>query len=127
LVTARFIIRLAAIFGFLGVGLGAFGTHTLGAILDANGRRDTYETAIQYQLVHAVALLGLAAVAERLPKRWVSLGAVAFAAGIVLFSGSLMVLAVFNIGVMGAIAPLGGGCFLLGWFCLGWAVRGAAT
>jgi uncharacterized membrane protein YgdD (TMEM256/DUF423 family) len=125
--TTRFIITLAAIFGFLGVGLGAFGTHTLGTRLEANGRAGTYDTAVQYHLVHALALLGLAAVAERLPNRWVSLGAAAFALGIVLFSGSLYVLAVFDLGVMGAVAPLGGGCLLLGWFCLGWAARGATT
>jgi uncharacterized membrane protein YgdD (TMEM256/DUF423 family) len=116
----------AAALGFLGVAFGAFGTHALGALLDAAGRRATYETAVQYQLVHAAALLGAAWAAGQWPGRWTRWAGWLLAAGVVLFSGSLYVLSIFNLSIMGAVAPLGGACFLAGWACLGaaaWQAR----
>ncbi|MBN8594504.1 MAG: DUF423 domain-containing protein [Anaerolineae bacterium] len=116
--TRNFII-MAAVFGFLGVGAGAFGTHALRATLEASGRYDTYQTAVQYHLLHALALLGAAWVAERYPGRWSTLAGWLLTAGILLFSGSLYTLAIGNLSFMGAVAPLGGVCLLLGWLALG--------
>ncbi len=118
--TRRFVL-LGAIFAFLGVGFGAFGAHALQATLTANGREATYETAVQYQLIHALALLAAAWVGSQWPGRWSRWAGYLFAAGIVVFSGSLYILAIFDIRFMGAITPLGGVCFLAGWACVGLA------
>jgi len=120
--TSRTFILRAAVFAFLGVALGAFGAHALNTTLTANGRENTFDTAVHYQLVHAVALLAAAWIADKNPKRLTRAGGYLFAAGIILFSGSLYILAIFNLGLMGAVAPLGGASFLAGWFCLGLSV-----
>jgi uncharacterized membrane protein YgdD (TMEM256/DUF423 family) len=107
------LLRIAATFAFLGVGLGAFGAHALSERLEAFGRADTWQTAVFYHVTHAVALLVLAG-QPRLPR-------VAFwllSAGIVVFSGSLYLLALTNATWLGAITPLGGLAFLAGWFLL---------
>lgn len=119
--TPRTFILLAAVFGFLGVALGAFGVHALRPTLEASGRVDTYETAAQYQLYHALALLGAAWAAERWPGRLTRASGWLFALGILLFSGSLYILAIGNVRFMGAVAPLGGTAFLAGWAFLGLA------
>lgn len=106
-------LRIAAAFGFLGVGLGAFGAHGLSGRLEAFGRVDTWHTAVFYHLTHAVVLLVLAT-RPRIPR-----GAFWFlSAGIVIFSGSLYLLALTNATWLGAITPLGGLAFLVGWFVL---------
>jgi uncharacterized membrane protein YgdD (TMEM256/DUF423 family) len=116
----RFII-LAAVFGFLGVALGAFGAHGLQATLEANDHVDTFRTAVEYQMVHALVLIGAAWVSTRYPGKLIQWAGYLFAAGIILFSGSLYVLSLFDAGFMGAIAPLGGTALLAGWACLGFA------
>ncbi len=116
----RFVLA-GALFGMFGVALGAFGTHTLRASLEGSGRLDTYQTAVQYQLIHALALIGAGWAAERWPGRFTRLAGLLFSAGIFLFSGSLYLLAIFNLGVMGAVAPLGGAALIAGWGCLAWA------
>lgn len=98
---------------FLGVALGAFGAHALRETLHTNGMTEVWNKAVLYHFLHALALLVLAA----LPQ--ISRAAPAlFVAGIVLFSGSLYLLALTNIRWLGAITPLGGLCFLAGWCCL---------
>jgi uncharacterized membrane protein YgdD (TMEM256/DUF423 family) len=104
------VLRIAAAFGLAGVVLGAFGAHGLRAVLEEHGTRAVWETAVFYQLVHAIALLALAA-AHR-ASRWV---AGLWVAGIIVFSGSLYLLAVTNAKWLGAITPLGGVAFLAGW------------
>jgi uncharacterized membrane protein YgdD (TMEM256/DUF423 family) len=113
---------LGAIFAFFGVALGAFGAHALQSTLTANGHAATYETAVQYQMIHALALFAAAWSAEKWPGRLLRWAGYLFAAGIVLFSGSLYFLAIFDARIMGAVTPLGGLAFLAGWACLGWAV-----
>lgn len=117
----RTFIVAAAGLAFLGVALGAFGAHGLTATLTANQTSDTYHTATEYQMVHALALLGVAWVSTLYPGKWLRWAGYLFIAGVVLFSGSLYILAVFNLRIMGAVAPLGGIAFLAGWACLGWA------
>ncbi|MFN8451361.1 MAG: DUF423 domain-containing protein [Anaerolineae bacterium] len=115
---------LAAVFGFLGVALGAFGAHGLTAHFSAHpDLKPTFETAVQYQMYHALALVGAAWFAERYPGRPARWAGYLFAAGIVLFSGSLYILSLFDLRIMGAVAPLGGLAFLGGWLCLGLAAR----
>lgn len=102
-------IRLAALVLFLGIALGAFGAHGLADRLEATGRIDNWETAAFYHLIHGLALFVLAL----LPAR--PLGYYWFLAGIILFSGSLYALALTDITKLGAITPLGGISFLVGW------------
>ena len=112
---------IAAVFLALAVGLGAFGAHGLKARLDAN-HLDIYKTAVLYHFLHALGLL----VVSVLPKA----GAISveaansvswlLAAGILIFSGSLYVLAVTGIDMLGAITPFGGVAFIAAWLLLAW-------
>lgn len=115
---------LGAIFAFFGVALGAFGVHALQSTLTANGHATTYETAVQYQMIHALALFAAAWASEKWPGCWTRWAGYLFAVGIVIFSGSLYILAIFDVRVMGAVTPLGGLAFLAGWACLGWSAWG---
>ncbi|MEM9443854.1 MAG: DUF423 domain-containing protein [Verrucomicrobiota bacterium] len=107
------LIRIAAVFGFLGVTLGAFGAHGLKEILEQNQTTDHWKTATFYHLVHAVVLFVLATWAPQ--KSW-AFGF--FAIGIIIFSGSLYILCVTGIKWLGAITPIGGICLLLGWLLI---------
>lgn len=115
----RTFLLIAAVLGFFGVALGAFGAHGLQARLATNGRADTFDTANRYHLIHAVMMLGMAWVANIMPTRMIAWAGGFITAGTVIFSGSLYVLAIFNIGIMGAVAPIGGIALLAGWACLG--------
>lgn len=105
--------RIAAFFGFLGVALGAFGAHALGATLLQHGMIETWKTASFYHLIHSVALLCVASM-----KPTPRLTCWFFIVGILLFSGSLYLLAYTNIRWFGVVTPLGGICLLLGWLSL---------
>jgi len=110
-------LRIAGITGFLAVALGAFGAHALHAKLEQmpNGL-EIWRTATLYHLVHAVVLLVLAYAPNRQGAGWFRFGS--FVGGIVVFSGSLYLLAVTQIRWLGAITPVGGALFLIGWCCL---------
>ena len=105
--------RLAAAAGLLAVALGAFGAHGLKNLLAHNGTTAIWEKAVFYHFIHALMLFLLA---ERKPFR--ALAWWSFLAGIVIFSGSLYLLAVTNARWLGAVTPVGGVCFLVGWTCL---------
>ncbi len=111
------LIRYAALSGFIGVAAGAFGAHGLKAHVDPS-LLPIWHTAVLYQLIHTLALLLVAALGERLAcsaLKWISL---LFAAGIIIFSGSLYILVLSNVKWLGAITPIGGVCFLAGWLWL---------
>ncbi|WP_191489433.1 DUF423 domain-containing protein [Pseudomonas sp. FEN] len=116
----RGFLLLAAFFGFTGVGLGAFAAHGLKDRLSAEYLA-IFHTGVTYQLVHALALFGVALLATHIPGRLVSWAGISFAIGILLFSGSLYLLTLTGIGKLGIITPFGGLSFLVGWFCLGLA------
>lgn len=104
-----------AFFFLLAVAIGAFGAHGLEDILTENGRVDTFETGVKYHFYHSIALLILGVVAgryENINFKWVKN---LFLLGIIIFSGSLYALSLTNIGVLGAITPIGGACFIIGW------------
>lgn len=115
--THRWILSVAGLLGFFGVALGAFGAHgRLYEILQANGSIDTWQTAVLYQLVHSVAVL--AAGFWRDPGSRPAWVAGFWTAGIALFSGSLYILALGGPKFLGPVTPLGGVCFLVGWYLL---------
>jgi uncharacterized membrane protein YgdD (TMEM256/DUF423 family) len=99
--------------GFLAVALGAFGAHGLKRILEEHAATATWQTAVFYHFIHAVMLFVLAQRKPVMTRPWVC-----FFAGIVIFSGTLYLLAVTNIKWLGAITPIGGVCFLAGWLWL---------
>lgn len=110
---------LPAGFGATGVALGAFGAHALAAHVTPE-RLTTWETATRYHLLHAVVLLALAALPTRSPwpRRL-------FAAGITLFSGSLYLLVLLDLPILGAVTPLGGVALIAGWISVGWELKPA--
>ena len=110
--------RIAAIAGFLAVALGAFGAHGLKEILEQNGTAAIWEKAAFYHFIHAVMLFVIAGRKPFVAGAWWS-----FLAGIVIFSGSLYLLAVTNVKWLGAITPIGGLSFLAGWAWLFWSAR----
>jgi len=119
---SRSLLIAAGLLGFTGVALGAFGAHGLKASLEATGQVHNWEKAVFYQLVHAVALLALANWANPAVKR---IGA-CWVGGVVLFSGSLYLLALGGSAkFLWPVTPLGGLALLAGWLLLTWtAVRG---
>jgi uncharacterized membrane protein YgdD (TMEM256/DUF423 family) len=107
-------LRIAGLIGALGVALGAFGAHGLKATLATRGMTEVWQTAAHYHLLHSVALLALAL--ARTPRsRWTG---PLFVSGILLFSGSLYLLAFTGIRWLGAITPLGGSLLIAGWLSL---------
>lgn len=113
---ARVWLLSGALFAALSVALGAFGAHALKESLDAYGR-DIYEKAVFYQMVHALALLGTGVLQRLFASGSFAYAGWAFLAGILLFSGSLYLLAMTGVKSFGAITPVGGVAFLFGW---GW-------
>lgn len=107
---------LGALNAFLSIALGAFGAHGLKDKLNAY-YMDIYHTGVQYHMLHAVGLLIVGLLAERLSSQAGLLGWAGWLmfVGIVLFSGSLYALSVTKIGVLGAITPVGGVLFLVSW------------
>ena len=116
----KFFLIAGAVNGFLSVALGAFGAHMLeGRIADKY--LATWETAVQYQMFHAVALVAIGILMSgKLFGAVSSLNTAGYLilAGIIIFSGSLYVLSLTGIGVLGAITPIGGVAFLAGWIML---------
>lgn len=103
------------VFAGLAVAIGAFGAHGLRPLLDANQRADTFELAVRYQFYHSFALLFCGMLMQHFPSRHINRASVCFAAGIIVFSGSLYVLSLSGIAVLGAITPIGGILFIAGW------------
>lgn len=108
---------IGAILGFLSVAAGAFGAHALKSAL-APDRLEIFETAVRYQMYHSLALLAAGSFGA-------SKAAWAFFLGIVVFSGSLYLLVLTDRRALGAVTPIGGVLFLLGWIFLALAARRA--
>jgi uncharacterized membrane protein YgdD (TMEM256/DUF423 family) len=114
----------AAIFGGLAVAIGAFGAHGLESITQEEKVLHGFQTGVQYQMYHALALLAVAILYEKPPANWIKWAGKCFIAGIVLFSGSLYLLTFLKIQgstavkFAGPITPLGGVFFIAGWLCL---------
>jgi uncharacterized membrane protein YgdD (TMEM256/DUF423 family) len=114
------LLRTAGLLGFLGVLLGAFGAHGLRERVTPE-MLEVWKTGVFYQLVHALALLGVAVAGERIG--WRRAVAALFVIGVVVFSGSLYALALTGQRWWGAITPIGGAAFLGGWVALAVSAR----
>jgi uncharacterized membrane protein YgdD (TMEM256/DUF423 family) len=118
------LVALGALSAFFAVAFGAFGAHALRERL-APDLLAVFETGARYHLVHAVAIVALGFAEARLPA--VRVAGILFLAGTVLFSGSLYALALTGVRAWGAVTPLGGLAFLVGWAWLAWAAFARAT
>lgn len=116
-------IKIIALSGALSVAMGAFAAHGLDGSLSPR-LMDTFRTAVLYQFLHSLALLGIICLPEQLLQSgrqlWV---ARSFLAGIILFSGSLYALVFTGISALGIITPLGGTAFIVGWGSLFFSVK----
>ncbi len=121
-------LKTAALLGALSVALGAFAAHTLKNMISEYAL-SIFETAVRYQFYHVFALLAVGILYRYFPGKLLKWSGILFILGIVLFSGSLYFLAVIKAAVqpgfkwVGAITPLGGLCFIIGWICLFFAIR----
>jgi len=118
------ILFIASILGALGVILGAFGAHSLKAVLSPI-QLSGYETGIAYHFYHSLALIGIGILLAVNPNKWLKSAAILFLLGILLFSGSLYLLGCRELlgidawrSVLGPITPIGGLCFILAWIMM---------
>jgi uncharacterized membrane protein YgdD (TMEM256/DUF423 family) len=116
----RIFLILGSINGLIAVALGAFGAHVLKERLSSD-MLSVFQTGVQYQMYHALALILTAILSNSLSKNGsVHWSGWLFFAGILLFSGSLYALSLSGVKMLGAITPLGGLAFLAGWIMLAW-------
>ena len=113
-------LSLGALFGGIAVALGAFGAHGLKKIVSPDVV-SVFQTGVQYQMYHTLALLVVAIVYERLPNKWIKSSGYLFSFGMLFFSGSLYLITALKAeersipALIGAITPIGGLLFILGW------------
>ncbi|GAA0471879.1 MULTISPECIES: DUF423 domain-containing protein [Tatumella] len=115
--SSRTMFIFVAISGFLLVAFGAFGAHVLSNTL-GNNEMAWIHTGLEYQAYHTLAILGLAAAMLRRANIWFYWSSAMLALGTVLFSGSLYCLALSHLKIFVFITPVGGLCFLAGWFLM---------
>ena len=118
----RWLVVLCGVLGFVGVALGAFGDHALEAVFaaaaDGADRARWWDTAVRYQMVHALALGLCAWLATQTQSKAPRVAGAAFALGVLIFSGTLYAMALGAPRFLGAITPIGGVSLLVGWAAL---------
>jgi uncharacterized membrane protein YgdD (TMEM256/DUF423 family) len=118
----KLFLLLSSLLGVLSVGIGAFGAHGLRKILEANGRQETFETAVKYQFYHTLALFLLGLLLQHSTHKSLEWAGWSFLAGIFIFSGSLYLLCLTGVTKWGAVTPIGGLFLLAGWALMAWGV-----
>lgn len=116
---------MGAVFGGLTVAIGAFGAHALKDVLNQYGL-SLWNKAVFYQAVHSLTLLTLPLFSDIMTPRAIGITGLMFISGVMLFSGSLYLLAVTGVKAFGAVTPLGGIAFIVGWVWLSSALFKAA-
>lgn len=114
-------IAVAGLLGAVGVGMGAYASHGLGFIADATVReaaRATLQTAVQQQMFHALALLGVGALALRAESKLLALAGLLFTVGVLLFSGLIYLRILGGVDSLRALVPWGGTCLIAAWLVL---------
>jgi uncharacterized membrane protein YgdD (TMEM256/DUF423 family) len=115
---AKKFIVIGAVLAMLGVAVGAFGAHALKAVLSAE-MLAVYQTGVQYHLIHSLGLIVTGLMAQQLPSsKPIAWAGWLMVAGVLLFSGSLYVLALTGVTLLGVITPLGGVAFIAAWVLL---------
>jgi uncharacterized membrane protein YgdD (TMEM256/DUF423 family) len=114
----QFTLLSGTVLAGLAVALGAFGSHALKALLTQNGRTDTFETAVRYQMYHALALLLIGSLMKSESEMKASIAAGLFLTGTILFSGSLYLLCLYPLPGVVYLTPIGGILFMAGWVFL---------
>ena len=114
----KFILLAAAVLGALAVMIGAFGAHGLKSMLEAEGRLDTFETAVKYHFYHTLAMLLIGMLLYHIHDKLLEYAGLSMLGGVLIFSGSLYILCLSGIRWMGAITPLGGLLMIVGWILL---------
>jgi uncharacterized membrane protein YgdD (TMEM256/DUF423 family) len=114
----KLILIAGAVSAGLSVAIGAFGAHALKELLETNQRTETFSTAVTYQIFHSLALLIIGLLMFKIQHRFLTLAAWSHLAGIVVFSGSLYLLCLTSNTKWGAVTPIGGLLFILGWILL---------
>ena len=112
----KLFIIIGSVFGLLAVAAGAFGAHGLEGKLSTD-MLDVWETAVRYQMFHALALFGAAWLFDQTGSGWATAAAALFVGGVLVFSGTLYALALSGIKWLGAITPIGGVALIAGWAC----------
>ena len=116
-IVIKIVLSIAAFSAMLSVVLGAFAAHGLKSKLSEN-LLNTFQTGVQYQMYHSLALILLVILYRQMPQSLLIYSAGFMFAGIILFSGSLYMLALTQIKWFGPVTPLGGACFIIGWVLL---------
>ena len=117
--------RIAAALGLLAVVLGAFGAHALKSRIDAD-LMVVYQTGVQYHLVHALGIIIIGVLIHMLPAaKWLPAAGWTMTAGVVIFSGSLYLLSITGIRLLGAVTPIGGIALLAAWLLVAIGVANA--
>ncbi|MGL4522434.1 MAG: DUF423 domain-containing protein [Bacilli bacterium] len=111
-------IRIGAVSGAVVVALGAFGAHALKEMVSV-AALGNWETAVKYQMFHTIGILIVALLHKMYSNKLLTTAGVCFLVGIFIFSGSLYILVLSGIKWLGAITPIGGVSFIIGWICLG--------
>ncbi|HET9487894.1 MAG TPA: DUF423 domain-containing protein [Chryseosolibacter sp.] len=114
----RTALLTGVLFAGLAVAIGAFGAHALRPLLEQHSRTETFELAVRYQFYHAFAILFSGLLMYQFPSSHINRAIYCFAGGILLFSGSLYILSLTGIRVLGAVTPFGGVLFIAGWLLL---------
>lgn len=115
-------LSLGALLGTIAVSLGAFGAHGLKQIV-SSADVSVFQTGVQYQMYHTLALMLVAIVYDRLPNKWIMLAGYLFSLGVLFFSGSLYLITALKAAervvpaAVGILTPLGGLLFIAGWLC----------
>lgn len=118
----KYFIIIGSISGMLSVMIGAFGAHALKSTLEATQRLETFETAVKYQFYHSLALILLGLLMLSFQHKAFNVSGYGFILGIIIFSGSLYALSLTGYTKLGAISPLGGLAFIIGWGAFTWGV-----
>lgn len=121
----KLFIIIGSISGMLSVMIGAFGAHALKTTLEATQRLETFETAVKYQFYHSLALILLGLLMLQFQHKAFAISGYGFIAGILIFSGSLYALSLTGYTKLGAITPLGGLAFIIGWAAFTWGAAKA--
>ena len=108
-------VKIGIIFCMLSVVIGAFGAHSLESMI--GDKMDTFKTGIQYHMFHGLGLILIGILSKILDLDLDSVGYLLIA-GIILFSGSLYIIAIYKYSFLGVVAPIGGMCFIIGWLLL---------